>query len=116
MTGRSTSERGGATVLAVVLVGVLATVAVLVGVIGGVLANQRRVAAAADLAALAGAGSVQAGGDACTDAASLARRNGGRLTSCVVRGEIVSVRVERRMDTAFGRAVTLEAEARAGPT
>ena len=54
-------HRGSASVLAVVLLGVLAATALLVAAIGGVVVDQRRVAAAADLGALAAASALQQG-------------------------------------------------------
>jgi secretion/DNA translocation related TadE-like protein len=107
--------RGSVSVLAVTLIGVLGTVAILVGVLGGVVADQRRVEAAADLAALAGAGAAQAGEDACAAARSSAGRNGGRLVTCTVSGEEVTVRVERRTRPMLGRGLELAGTARAGP-
>ena len=105
---------GSAAVLAVVLVAVLATAALLVSSVGGVVADQRRVESAADLAALAAAGAVQAGGDACSAAATSVRRNGGRLAGCSVAGEEVTVRVTRSR-LVLGHVVGLSSRARAGP-
>ena len=51
VVARRRREAGGASTLAVVLAGVLATVALLVGAVAGVLTDQRRVESAADLAA-----------------------------------------------------------------
>jgi secretion/DNA translocation related TadE-like protein len=106
--------RGSATVLAVVLVAVLATAAVLVACVGGVVADQRRLESAADLAALAAAGAAQAGESPCFAAGTSARRNGARLASCAVDGEVVTVRVVRSR-VVLGRAIQLSSRARAGP-
>jgi secretion/DNA translocation related TadE-like protein len=108
-------QRGSAAVQAVVLIGVLATVAVLVGGLGGVVADQRRVESAADLAALAAASAAQAGDEACAAARAFAGRNGARLISCVLAGQKVTVRVQRRTERVLGRRFTLVAQARAGP-
>lgn len=108
-------QRGAAAVLAVGLVGVLATVAVLVGALGGVVADQRRAESAADLAALAAAGAAQAGRDPCSSARSSAGRNGARLVACAVAGEEVTVRVQRRTHPVLGRRFTVSGSARAGP-
>jgi secretion/DNA translocation related TadE-like protein len=112
---RHPTERGGATVLAIGLVGVLATVAVLVGALGGAVADQRRAESAADLAALAAAGAAQAGGDPCGSARASAGRNGARLVACAVAGEVVTVRVQRRTHPVLGRRFTLIGRSRAGP-
>ena len=109
-------ERGSASVLAVVLVGALSVAAVLVAAVGAVVADQRRVASAADLAALAGAAAVQSGRDGCASAGAVAHRNAARLASCVVTGQVVLVRTHAA-DTAplLGRRLTVRSAARAGP-
>jgi secretion/DNA translocation related TadE-like protein len=98
-----------------VLVGVLVTATVMVGALGGVIADQRRVEAAADLAALAAAGALRAGEDPCPAAGSIARRNGAALAGCAVAREVVRVRVNRRTHPLLGRTFTVTAQARAGP-
>ena len=109
------TSRGSAAVVAVGVLGVLTTVALVVGSLGGVVADQRRVEAAADLAALAAAGALQAGDDPCAAARVTAGRNGAGLVGCAVAGEVVTVRVERRTGSVLGRRFTLNGHARAGP-
>src|SRR5690242_21875494 len=87
--------RGSAAVLTVGLTGVLLTVSVLVAALGGVVADQRRVEAAADLAALAGAGAAQAGRDGCAAAQRTAARNGGRSGGARAAGGASPVRPAR---------------------
>ena len=111
---RAAHQRGNAAVLVVGLTGVLVTVTVLVAVVGGVVADQRRVEAAADLAALAGAGAVQAGRDGCAAARLVADRNGGDLRRCAVDGDVVTVEVGRDSQVVLGR-LALVGRARAGP-
>jgi len=108
-------SRGSAAVLAVGLTGVLVTVTVLVAALGGVVADQRRVEAAADLAALAGAGAAQAGRDGCAAAQRTATRNGGRVRRCAVDGGVVTVSVGRDSRLLWGRRLALVGHARAGP-
>ena len=108
-------ERGSASVLAVVLVGALSVAAVLVAAVGAVVADPRRVASAADLAALAGAAAVQSGRDGCASAGAVARRNAARLASCVVTGSVVTVRTTRETRPLLGRRLTVRSAARAGP-
>lgn len=111
-------QRGAATVLVMPFVGVLALVTVVLAFQGGVLVTQRRVQAAADLAALAGAAALQHDDDGCAAAAAVADRNGSRLTGCQVSGPAgrdVVVTVERDGPTVLGRSVTVEGSARAGP-
>jgi secretion/DNA translocation related TadE-like protein len=111
----SRPERG-TVALAVTVVGVLAFVAVLVAAVGGAVADQRRVESAADLAALAAAGALQAGADPCAEARGTARRNGATVVSCrVTGGDQVVLRAERRTRPVLGRSLALTARARAGP-
>lgn len=107
--------RGSAAVLTVGLTGVLVTVSVLVAALGGVVADQRRVEAAADLAALAGAGAAQAGRDGCAAAQRTAARNGGQVRRCAVDGGVVTVAVGRDSRLLWGRRLALVGHARAGP-
>jgi len=109
------SERGSTTLLAVTMVGVLGVTALLVAVLGGVLADQRRVEAAADLAALAAAGALQEGADGCAAAVVNARRNHASVERCSTDGEIVTVTVGLRTHVVAGRRLALHARARAGP-
>jgi len=108
-------QGGGAAVLAVGLTGVLVTAALLVAALGGVIADQRRVEAAADLAALAGAGAAQAGREGCAAAQRTAARNGGQVRRCAVDGQVVTVEVGRDSRLMWGRRFTLVGRARAGP-
>jgi secretion/DNA translocation related TadE-like protein len=89
------AERGSATIW--LLAGVLALCAICaiwITVAQAGLARQRA-EVAADLAALAGAQTAGSGaGDPCGAAAQIALRNGGRLASCVLIGESVSVTVD----------------------
>lgn len=123
--------RGSATVLAVLLVGVLATAAVAGVAAGGILVGHRRAASAADLAALAAAqrlvGSALAaepGDDACAVADRVSQENDARLRSCGIqptplgsgaRPEVV-VEVEVDVDGPLGARWTVRARARAGET
>ena len=101
--------------LGTVLMGLLSVVSVFVAALGGVVVDQRRVATAADLAALAAAGALQGGADACAAASAVARRNGGRLRSCRVSGDLVAVEVVRAERVVLGKGVRVSAQARAGP-
>jgi secretion/DNA translocation related TadE-like protein len=114
-------ERGAATLLVLVMVGVLATMAVAGAVIGGILVGQRRASSAADLAALAGAealraggGSVVAGSAACDDARHVATMNGAQLRSCRASGAEVELEVVVEVRSAWGRTWAVPGRARAG--
>ncbi|HYO39040.1 MAG TPA: Rv3654c family TadE-like protein [Nocardioidaceae bacterium] len=108
-------QRGSAAVLATVLLGVLACSAVLVAAFGGAVVAQRRVEAAADLGALAGASAALRGEPGCTAAASIASANDARVLACTVSGEIVELRVVRETRRVLGLRFTVTSRARAGP-
>ena len=114
-SGTGRDEVGAGSVLAVAMLAVLVVVTVAVGGVVGVVAAHRTAQAAADLAALAGAGAVQDGADPCRRAGEIARRNGSRLQRCSVQGWDVAVVVVA--DTAHlpGGVLDLSARARAGP-
>ena len=114
-TGRNREEVGSATVHAVVLAGVLTTVALLAVAVTGLVAAHRQVQSAADLAALAGASALQRGEAACQAAVELAQANGSQLRSCEVRGAVLLVEVSTDVRAAFGVARSVTAQARAGP-
>ncbi len=115
-TDRATDrgEQGAGTVLAVSMIGLI--VSVTVGTAGavGVVAGHRRAQSAADLSALAGATTLQNGGEACARADVIAGRNGADLQRCQVNGTEVVVVVARRVRLP-GLPMELRARARAGP-
>lgn len=85
------------------------------GVAAAMVRAHRVAQSAADLAALAGAGAVARGGDACAAGAGLARANGARLVGCTVRGREVTLRVVVTGPRWLGQRGDLAAESRAGP-
>lgn len=106
-------DRGAATVLAVACVGLLLVVALALAEVGAWFAADRRVRAAADLAALAAAASVVT--DPCAQAELVAERNGAELVSCEVVGREVSVVTSLPAPSRWGPSVDLTGRARAGP-
>ncbi len=112
---RPRDERGVGTVLAVAMFGVLSVVAVAVAGVVAVVGTHRAAQSGADLAALAGAGALQDGADACARASSVAARNRTRLTTCAVEGWTVAVVVTARTGPLPGGPLELRARARAGP-
>lgn len=85
---RLQSDRGSATMLAIGVVGGLATVLVTALALVAVLVAGQQARTAADLAALAAAGQVVlgVGGEhACAQAGAVAGQNGARLQSCELR-------------------------------
>jgi secretion/DNA translocation related TadE-like protein len=113
--GRAATESGSATVIALVLFGVVAVVAVCGAALGGLVVGQRKVSAAADLAALAGATALQTGRAPCPAAGAVAAANGTELEACTQDAEIVTVRVTAALQFPLGTGVRLTARARAGP-
>jgi secretion/DNA translocation related TadE-like protein len=115
-------EDGSASVLGLVLVCVLATVAVVAVAVAGVFVGQRRAAAAADLAALAAAEVVGRGAattsgevDACGQASRVSDANDATLTVCLVEGSEVVVEVVVEVPNFFGATLRAPGRARAGP-
>ncbi|MEV1315902.1 Rv3654c family TadE-like protein [Micromonospora arborensis] len=113
---RPGSEQGGATVV-LLAVGM---VFVLVGTFGAAVAGAamaaQRAAVAADLGALAGASKAFDGDSAaCTFAADIAARNGGRLVDCRLDGLDLLVTVEVAVTPLPGLTRVAASTARAGP-
>ena len=111
---RPRDERGAAVVIAIGLIGVLAFVAAVGVGTEAIVLGHRRAQVAADLAALAGAGALQRGVDACAAADRIAERHEAVLTRCVVDGRSVEVSTSIALPLALGGA-DLTARARAGP-
>lgn len=114
--GLLSDERGVATVLVVGMIAVL-MVLVAVGVqIGAAVVTRHRVAAAADLAALAAAGQLVVGGDrACERAGRIAQRMSATMTACRISEWEAYVEVTARPPGWAALAGTASAHARAGP-
>lgn len=133
MTGRSPSRRplpgrptpsgaphdraqaGSASLIVVVLVAAVTVAALVAAILGRLLVEHRRASAAADLAALAAAGAIQAQRPACPAAAAVADGNRARLVACKTDGEQVSVEVSVLTPLIGWGTVSVHARARAGP-
>ena len=109
-------DRGAATVLAVVFIGLLTSVAVAVVAAGGLVSGHRRAASAADLAALAGAAALQKGSPGCVAAEEVAEANRSRLLTCQIDGEVLTVEVGVDVESLLDSSWTLTGRARAGPS
>jgi secretion/DNA translocation related TadE-like protein len=110
---RDRDEAGAGVVLVLALVALLVTVALVSGGVVGVVVAHRRAQAAADLAALAGAGAISS--DPCAAARAMALRNGATQLGCVVDGADLIVTVSVTVPLLLGeRDVT--ARSRAGPS
>jgi len=112
---RREGEAGAATVMVVAMAGVLMFVLVGLAAASGLVTAQRRAQAAADLAALAAAGTLPGGGEGCAEAARIATANGAALDACSITGLDASVEVSVAGPQWLGRPVRVGAEARAGP-
>lgn len=108
--GRRRDERGSGSVLTLAI---MMVTTVFAGVAFCVLAwfgNVHQARSAADLAALAGAQSMSAGGDACPAAQRTAAANGAIVTACAVDSNgyqfivRVTVQVDARPHVSFGPA------------
>lgn len=108
-------EHGAATVLATAFLGLLLLVGSALGVVAAMVAAHRQAQSAADLAALAAAGALRRGGDACEAAGRVAPANGASLEACLVDGADVTVTVRVTGPRFLGQAGDLDARARAGP-
>ncbi|MDO5698126.1 MAG: hypothetical protein Q4G51_09145 [Dermatophilus congolensis] len=113
-------ERGSGTVIAVGVIGLIASLIVVVALVGAAVLAAHRARAAADLAAIGAARTVLLGGDqgrACREAVSLVKANNAAMDSCSVHGSDVtvaaSVPLPRALDAlGFDRA---KGVAKAGP-
>ena len=91
---RAGADRGAGSILVLSAVAVVLTAALAVLTLAAGYDARHRAAAAADLAALAGAGQVRLGVEpACSLARTVAAANGGVIKSCAVEGEQVVVSV-----------------------
>jgi secretion/DNA translocation related TadE-like protein len=108
-------ERGAVTLFAVSCLAVLLLLGAALGVVAAMVHAHRAAQSAADLAALAAAGAIGDGADACGRGAAVASANGARLESCTIRGREVLVRVTVTGPRWLGQEGDLTAEARAGP-
>jgi secretion/DNA translocation related TadE-like protein len=114
---RTDRERGSATVWVMALSGVLAAVSLAVVLVGSAVVARHRASTAADLAALAAAGSAVAGRpDACAVAGRVAAANSAVLASCVAEGAgVVRIRVNVAVRLGPLGVHSATGRARAGP-
>jgi secretion/DNA translocation related TadE-like protein len=112
---RRHAEAGSAAILGLSAVMLILVAGFASATISGLYVGQRRAAAAADLAALAGASAFQQGRPPCDAAAGVAAANRARLTSCDQRASVVTVTATSLVEGAFGKTWHVDAQARAGP-
>lgn len=112
MTG---ADRGSVSVHAAA-VAIMLVVAALVVVQAAQLVRMRHeVAAAADLAALAGSQASVGGDDGCAAARAVARRNGAVLSACRMDFDVATVTARAASDPWWGGRWAAEQKARAAP-
>lgn len=111
-------ERGSGTALAMAAVVVLMVLTAVAMLVASYVQVAHRARAAADLAAVSGAGAHADGADACAAARDFARRNAVALSDCSVAGDqidfVVTVTVEARIDGPQGLPRTCRVTAHAG--
>ncbi len=109
-------ERGSTSLIGAAMIAALAAMTVGGAHVGAAVIARHRAQAAADLAALAGAGSVPAGTDtACAQASALARAMGATTVACALHGLDIVVSVEVPTTLSLPRMGPARAIARAGP-
>ena len=108
-------ERGSVTVHAVWVVAALCIVAVVLAQVATVVRVKHQVAAAADLAALAGSRASLSGDDGCAAARAVAGRNGARLVRCRMDLDVATVTARQATAPWWGRRWAFDAKARAAP-
>ncbi|WP_309234685.1 Rv3654c family TadE-like protein [Nocardia sp. XZ_19_385] len=110
------ADSGGATVLACLALAGLIAATLLISQVGIGVVARHRVQAAADLAALAGAGALESGAAAgCAAAAEIARLVRARARTCAVSQWDVTVTAEQNVPMGLFGVRTVSAVARAGP-
>lgn len=111
---RARQDDGVATMWGVVLIGVLVTVTLLCAHGVSLVVAQRQAQLGADLSALAGADSLQSGGDGCSAAKDVASRNHTKVLKCTAEGTKVRV-VVGVPKTVLGLERVARGRALAGP-
>ncbi|KRF16561.1 hypothetical protein ASG90_09770 [Nocardioides sp. Soil797] len=111
----SPPDEGSASLLLVSLVGVVVLLGLGASFMTATASAHRRAQAGADLAALAGAGTLQDGGDACAASGRVAAANDSELVSCQVIGEDVLVWVRVVGPEFLGHTFEINGRSRAGP-
>lgn len=108
-------DRGAVAVHAVTVSVVLVLLALVVVQAAGLVRMRHRVAAAADLAALAASQASTEGRDGCRAARSIARRNGAQVTRCRMDYDVATVTARATSPPWWGGRWATEQRARAAP-
>ncbi|MET7768217.1 Rv3654c family TadE-like protein [Nocardia sp. NPDC005366] len=115
-SGKSGSDRGGATILGCIAISALMALTLMIAQVGAVVVARHRAQAAADLGALAAAGALAAGAEAgCNEGEEVVRLMHGRMRGCEVADWDAVVSVEENVPIGLLGRRTVHAVARAGP-
>jgi secretion/DNA translocation related TadE-like protein len=109
------AERGASTVHAASVMVLLVIVTSVLVQAASLVQMRHRVAAAADLAALAASRASVAGDDGCRAGAAVARRNGARLVACRMDFDVATVTARASSSPWWGGRWASEQRARAAP-
>ena len=113
---RFTSDRGSASVQALVVVALLVWLAMVCRQAARVIGLRQKAAQAADLAALAASRTSVEGGDPCKVASAVAKQNGATLRGCRMDADVATVKVRARADRWTLGKWSTEQRARAAPS
>ncbi|MET1037717.1 MAG: Rv3654c family TadE-like protein [Aeromicrobium sp.] len=108
-------DRGAVAVHAVAVSVVLLVVTLVIVQAAGLVRLRHRVAAAADLAALAASQASVAGADGCSAARGIARRNGAELVRCRMDHDVATVTTRARSAPWWSDTWGTDQTARAAP-
>jgi secretion/DNA translocation related TadE-like protein len=109
------SEHGSATVHAAAVAVFLVVAAIVLLQVGSLVRMRHQVAAAADLAALAGSQASVRGEDGCAAARTIARRNGAELSACRMDFDVATVNARAVSPPWWGSRWVTNQDARAAP-
>ena len=113
MTTRS--ERGAVTVHAAAIAVMLVVAALVITEMAGLVRLRHRVAAAADLSALAASQASVAGEDPCAAARRIAHRNGAAILTCRMDFDVATITARATSRAWWGHRWAFEQKARAAP-
>ncbi|KAA1396100.1 Rv3654c family TadE-like protein [Aeromicrobium ginsengisoli] len=108
-------ERGAVTVHAAVIAVMLLVAALVITEMAGLVRLRHRVAAAADLAALAATQASVTGEDGCAAASRIADRNDAEVLNCRMDFDVATVTTRATSHTWWGHRWAVEQKARAAP-
>lgn len=108
-------DQGSASLFLVACIGVVVLLGLGASFMTATASAHRRAQSGADLAALAGAGTLQRGGDPCAASGRVAAANDAELVSCRVIGDDVLVGVRVIGPEFLGHTFEIGGRSRAGP-